>query len=372
MKRLIAIAVSSLFVLTGCATGPEFGEVSSAIQDSQEMQSEVEVEASQEASAQVATEEDQEASDDGSSDEVQESETPAATQVIRPDWGDLDPVQTRLIAFEESMAYLQGSKPVADPIDHLFSPNADREVAERTLEKMPQIAGLFAEVHPPEGFTVVWTDDSDAPSAAAFVCEEIGRCDLDPLRDVCSMGVLPGIVFFCYSTSADPNRLLSVMSHDFAHFVQYWVSDQDFIPNWFAEGTATYFEKILEAERFSYDVVTLDNGLIWGVDNLYNSGPPLTFSNPPTKAEVIRAMESSMVYGDLRFESSGLGYYLGVLTTEVMIAKEGFPKFLEFWKLTEGTGFVAAFEEIYGITTGEFFEYFAPYAVARIVSDGKR
>lgn len=40
MKRLIAIAVSSLFVLTGCATGPEFGEVSSANQDSQEMQEE--------------------------------------------------------------------------------------------------------------------------------------------------------------------------------------------------------------------------------------------------------------------------------------------------------------------------------------------
>lgn len=305
-------------------------------------------------------------------EEVQETATSAATPVIRPDWGYLDPVQTRLIAFEESMAYLEGSKPVPDPIDHIFTPNADREVAQRILEKMPQIAGFFADIHPPDGFTVVWTDDSDALSAAAFVCEETGRCDLDSLRDVCSMGVLPGIVFFCYSTGADPNRLLSVMSHDFAHFVQYWVSDEDFIPNWFVEGTATYFEKILEAERFSYDVVTLDNGLIWGVDNLYNSDPPLTFSNPPTEAEVIKAMESSMVYGDLRFESSRLGYYLGVLTTEVMIAKEGFPKFLEFWKLTEGTDFVAAFEEIYGVTTGEFFEYFAPYAVAKIVSDGKR
>ena len=40
MKRLFAIAVSSLFVLTGCAAEPEFGEVSSAIKDSQEMQTE--------------------------------------------------------------------------------------------------------------------------------------------------------------------------------------------------------------------------------------------------------------------------------------------------------------------------------------------
>lgn len=42
MKRLFAIAVSSLVVLTGCSTGPEFGEVSSAIQDSQEMQADAE------------------------------------------------------------------------------------------------------------------------------------------------------------------------------------------------------------------------------------------------------------------------------------------------------------------------------------------
>ena len=42
MKRLLAIAASSLLILTGCASEPEFGEVSSAIQDSQEMQTEAE------------------------------------------------------------------------------------------------------------------------------------------------------------------------------------------------------------------------------------------------------------------------------------------------------------------------------------------
>jgi len=40
MKKLFALAVSTLFILTGCATGTEFGEVSSAIKDSQEMQTE--------------------------------------------------------------------------------------------------------------------------------------------------------------------------------------------------------------------------------------------------------------------------------------------------------------------------------------------
>lgn len=36
----MAIAISTLLILTGCASEPEFGEVSSAIQDSQEMQAE--------------------------------------------------------------------------------------------------------------------------------------------------------------------------------------------------------------------------------------------------------------------------------------------------------------------------------------------
>ena len=40
MKKLLAIAISSLLLLTGCASEPEFGEVSSAIQDSQDMQAE--------------------------------------------------------------------------------------------------------------------------------------------------------------------------------------------------------------------------------------------------------------------------------------------------------------------------------------------
>lgn len=41
MKRLLAITVSAALILTGCTSEPEFDEVSSAIQDSQDMQAEV-------------------------------------------------------------------------------------------------------------------------------------------------------------------------------------------------------------------------------------------------------------------------------------------------------------------------------------------
>ena len=64
MKRLFAVAVLSLFVLTGCASEPEVGEVSSAIQDSQETQADGKTEASQESPNQDGTDEAEATSDE--------------------------------------------------------------------------------------------------------------------------------------------------------------------------------------------------------------------------------------------------------------------------------------------------------------------
>jgi len=56
MKKLFLVAVLSVLVLTGCGTGPEFGEVSSAIQDSQEMQGESSTDAAESPSPEAAEE----------------------------------------------------------------------------------------------------------------------------------------------------------------------------------------------------------------------------------------------------------------------------------------------------------------------------
>ena len=53
MKKSSAIIVSSLLLLTGCSSQMEFGQVSSAIRDSQDMQSEDGVEAESEHSLDV-------------------------------------------------------------------------------------------------------------------------------------------------------------------------------------------------------------------------------------------------------------------------------------------------------------------------------
>lgn len=83
MKRLFAIAVSSLLILTGCTSEPEFGEVSSAIQDSQEMQAEAKDDSNQENSSQAESGDIESTTDEGGSDEDAQSEQ-ASNKTVEP------------------------------------------------------------------------------------------------------------------------------------------------------------------------------------------------------------------------------------------------------------------------------------------------
>ena len=83
MKKLLAIAVSSVLILTGCASEPEFGGASSAIQDSQEMQAEVRADSNQDNSSQARSEDIDSPTDEGGSDEDAPSEQ-ASNQTVEP------------------------------------------------------------------------------------------------------------------------------------------------------------------------------------------------------------------------------------------------------------------------------------------------
>ena len=64
MKRAVALLILTSLVLAGCASPSQEGQASSAIQDSQEMQSEVRTETSQETSSQDDSDEGEATSDD--------------------------------------------------------------------------------------------------------------------------------------------------------------------------------------------------------------------------------------------------------------------------------------------------------------------
>ena len=82
MRKLIALVLSTMFV-TGCAQSTEFGEVSSSIRDSQDMQSEVGPEASPKASSNDGSDEGNAPLDDGESDATS-SDEPADEEVVEP------------------------------------------------------------------------------------------------------------------------------------------------------------------------------------------------------------------------------------------------------------------------------------------------
>ena len=82
MKRLFALLFVAMVTLTGCASPSQEAEVSSAIQDSQEMQSEVKAETSEETSIQDDSDE-AEPTSDGRTDEAN-SDEPAEEEVVEP------------------------------------------------------------------------------------------------------------------------------------------------------------------------------------------------------------------------------------------------------------------------------------------------
>jgi DNA uptake protein ComE-like DNA-binding protein len=89
MKRALSLLLFTSLVLSGCASPSQEGQVSSAIQDSQEMQSEVRTETSQETSSQDDSDEGEATSDDGltdtaNSDETVEEEVVEPTKVSTP------------------------------------------------------------------------------------------------------------------------------------------------------------------------------------------------------------------------------------------------------------------------------------------------
>jgi DNA uptake protein ComE-like DNA-binding protein/outer membrane murein-binding lipoprotein Lpp len=83
MKRAVAHLILTSLVLAGCASPSQEGQVSSGIQDSQEMQSEVKAETSQETSSQDDSDEGEPTPEDGETDVANPDET-VEEEVVEP------------------------------------------------------------------------------------------------------------------------------------------------------------------------------------------------------------------------------------------------------------------------------------------------
>ncbi len=148
MKKLLAIAVSSALILTGCASEPEFGDTPSAIQDSQEGQAE------EDANLGVDAEPEETVARDN-------SETPSITlEELAQEYPQAWAIELTEIALLLADSTFINSY----PMDLASSPNTKSEyslVAERRIENATKLWGPFFSSDIPLTVSIIHPSDKD-------------------------------------------------------------------------------------------------------------------------------------------------------------------------------------------------------------------
>jgi hypothetical protein len=281
---------------------------------------------------------------------------------------NLEPLAVRELAFTQVRMALLASKPAPDLVNHVFTTNVNMTAANNAIEEIPLMAGFFSDVATVSDYTIIWTGKNGSPEVPKIACEEADFCENLPIEQYCSMGELVNLWVACQFNNKDENVFRMPVFHGYTHLVQSMVAPNAHMPSWFSEGPAQYFESHFAAlhyfgSGYSKSAVDTPSILMMMMKNqdLVRFGKPATRKNV---MDAMLAMENRMPRDG--WEQAQLGYYLGYLATEVLIATSGLEKFNEFWRQTSEKDFYEAFEQEYGLTTKQFYKKFVPYALAWI------
>lgn len=306
---------------------------------------------------------DQAASQSGTS---QQSERPLEVTL-----DNLDPYTVRELAFAQVRRVIVSTKPAPDLVNHAFTSNVNMTAANNAIEEIPLMAGFFADVATVRDYTIIWAGKNGSPQIPKIACEEADFCESLPVEQYCSMGELVNLWVACQFNNKDENVFRMPVFHGYTHLVQSAVAPNAHMPSWFSEGPAQYFESHFAAlhymgSGYSTSGVDTSSTLMMMMQNQ----DLVRFEKPATRDNVIDAMlamENRMPENG--WEQAQLGYYLGYLVTEVLIATSGLEKFKQFWRQTATMDFYEAFEQEYGLTTKQFYRKFVPYALAWIETE---
>jgi len=294
---------------------------------------------------------------------TQESKTPAQVTL-----DDLDPMTVRESASAQVRSVLLATKPSPDLVNHVFASNVNMTAATNAIEEIPLMAGFFADVATVKEYTIIWAGKNGSPEVPKMACEEAEFCENLAHEQYCSMGEMVNLWVACQFNNKDENVFRMPMFHGYTHLVQQAVAPNAHMPNWFGEGPAQYFESHFAALHYfgsGYSTSGVDTPSILMM--MMENQDLIRFEKPATRKNVMDAMlamENRMPRDG--WEQAQLGYYLGFLVTEVLIATYGFEKFKQFWRQTSSMDFYEAFEQEYGLTTKAFYKKFVPYALAWI------
>lgn len=295
-----------------------------------------------------------------------ESESVETTPVISLD--NLDPQFVRSVAFEETQKKFTSINPIEDRATHFLTPGVNEEYVKLAREKIPMMAAFYEDVAVVEDFKFFWANENEGKALAKLLCAEANYCENLKQNNYCSVGIYIDLYVNCHPGNNDSELLVMFLLHGYTHAVQNEVT-LDHMPTWFSEGVADYFGYHFSIWHYSLGYSNFGPHPD-SIKNLYENQHLVRFKPNPTKRNVIDALIAT----ENRFPADGyeqaqLGYYLGSLAVESLVATFGLEKFNEFWRSTRNLDFYVAFEQSFGLSTKHFYKKLAPYAVEMIKID---
>ena len=362
MKRLLAIAASSLLILTGCASEPEFGEVSSAIQDSQEMQEENSAEATPEPRETSDLDPDalarlQEIEDDRQEFEDSQAAEKASNLAL----------QTSITAVEDAQLLLDGE--LRDVSSFLLAgPATDPAIIQQTSEYLANAISMWDDKYGViENYQLVmfrpedagWADETRAGfgDRVYFGTFQNG---VEINGDFCGFALaVETRIYMCIPESNDILHFRSVVPHEYFHLIQIQMGISTQLPIWLFEGFATFFGDVAGG-RSPQSIIDGKGNLRNGAMATYFGAPALSqYVDDITETKFIalfEALEARPVNNAPALIEKYSAYLWGFLAAQYLVGTYGVDQVLEYQEnVGAGQDWRAAFLASFELSPKEFY-----------------
>lgn len=430
MKRLLAIAASSVLILTGCASEPELGEVSSAIQDSQEMQAQNEnegglTEEEKQALLDKIAEEEALAAELKKNTEDAERRNDEAAELRRRialgeggaivgDYGlswwpntrplecdladypkplsleELDVCGTFLSAWSQVWRNMEAADAEQLEITFYISPgtqNDDLELEMALLERSallwganfwPSGRGRILYVAPRSQSELTWFQDQISELGGLPYMfsgpEEIEDWYWGPEKDLgCGALASQGDNYYTLLSCAQPNAPgnLKVTPHEYTHWHYGQFGDlNNEGPLWFIEGAAEFFGFAIGFKGESLAVPYRSN-----IFQFHSGGAMIAMGEEVDLLTTLQTMSEAdfidlMTMQEDKWDgSASFAYFIGAMATEALVAVYGLDKVDSFARtFINSSNWKPAFKKVFGIEVSDFYAKLMPYVVKTAVT----
>lgn len=309
--------------------------------------------------------------------------TPAAE--VKPiSLANLDPKQVRVLAYKEVTRELAENSAFLPSITYLVGPSLSPERVGQEKTALGRAASFWSDIYRPNDIYIGYFAEKDVDWVDKAFCEGAGYCPSNGGNSlVISEQIKADAVKFCNFAAARQtpkgpffNQCLGVGSdsvgsrqtgpHEYTHFAQIGASRMD-VPNWWKEGSASYFGASLGLYEKGEVPQAMDSVLFTAS---YNYIGQTFIAIDPKSPESVKA-GFKFTYQQLgpptpgsRWIFAHVSYYPGALATEAMVALWGMDKVKTFMTALKTGDFDATFANTFGVNIEDFYDAASKYVVA--------